>query len=258
MGASEPVKHAFVLIAASMMALTSGNFRFVFWMAVLPAFVSLALVVFAVREPAPRRADAAQPLRLADAGRLPRSFWAVVAVGTALTLARFSEAFLILRCRDVGLRVSLAPLVLVVMNVVYSIGAYPAGVLSDRLGRAGVLAGGMALLMVADVVLALAGGVIGVFAGVALWGLHMSLTQGLFATLVADTAPADLRGTAFGVYNFATGIAMLLASVIAGRLWDSYGPASTFLAGAGFTAVALVGLAFARRRARRGAADPGD
>jgi MFS family permease len=230
------------LAAIGLMALSSDNIRFVFWVAVVPAFIALAVLILFVREPARHDADTKPRLRLADAKRLSGRFWAVVGVATVLTLARFSEAFLILRSRNAGLPLALVPTVLVVMNVVYALGAYPAGALSDRLGRGGLLTIGIACLMVADVVLALGTSITLVMVGVALWGLHMALTQGLFASLVADTAPSDLRGTAFGVFNFAGGIAMLIASVLAGGLWDAYGPAATFLAGAGLTAVALIGL----------------
>ena len=231
------------------MALSSGNFRFVFWIAVVPAFISLAVMVFAVQEPAQHEADTKSRLRLADARRLSGRYWAVVGVATILTLARFSEAFLILRSKNVGLSVALVPAVMVVMNVVYALAAYPAGVLSDQLGRGGLLAVGIVCLVVADLILAFGPTITLVMLGVVFWGLHMALTQGLFASLVADTAPADLRGTAFGVFNFAGGIAMLVASVLAGGLWDAYGPAATFLAGAGFATVALISLIFVQVRA---------
>jgi len=164
------------------------------------------------------------------------------------TLARFSEAFLILRAQSVGLDVTLAPVVMVLMNVVYSFSSWPAGALSDTLGRYGVIVAGFALLIVADLVLALGNNVMLVVIGVALWGLHMGLTQGTLSALVADTAPARLRGTAFGVFNLVSGLAMLLASVIAGGLWEMIGPDGTFLAGAGFTAIALAALPFAHRK----------
>jgi MFS family permease len=244
------------LAAIALMALSSDNFRFVFWIAVVPAFISLGVMVFAVQEPARHEADTKPHLRLADAKRLSGRFWAVVSVATILTLARFSEAFLILRSQNVGLPVALVPAVMVVMNVVYAVAAYPAGVLSDRFGRGGLLAVGIVCLIVADLILALGPTITLVMLGVVFWGLHMAFTQGVFASLVADTAPAELRGTAFGVFNFAGGIAMLVASILAGGLWDAYGPAATFLAGAGFTAVALIGLMFAQGRAREALPDP--
>ena len=235
------------LAAIALMALSSDNFRFVFWIAVVPAFIALAVMVFAVNEPVRHQADIKPRLRVADAKRLPGRFWTMVGVATILTLARFSEAFLILRSQNVGLPIALAPAVMVVMNIVYALAAYPAGALSDRIGREGLLAVGMACLIVADLILALGATVTLAMLGVAFWGLHMALTQGLFASLVADTAPQDLRGTAFGVFNFAGGVAMLIASVLAGGLWDAYGPAATYLTGAAFTVVALIALAVSQR-----------
>ncbi|RTL50099.1 MAG: MFS transporter [Bradyrhizobiaceae bacterium] len=235
------------LVAIMLMSLSSDNFRLVFWVAVVPALASLAVMIFGVREPARHDAEVRPRLRLSDAKRLSRGFWTVVGVATILTLARFSEAFLILRSQNVGLPAALAPAIMVVMNIVYAITAYPAGVLSDRIGRTGLLALGIVCLIVADLVLALGTSVMLVMVGVVFWGLHMALTQGLFASLVADTAPDDLRGTAFGVFNFAGGIAMLIASVLAGGLWEAYGPAATFLAGAGFSTVALICFVLAQR-----------
>jgi MFS family permease len=232
------------LLAIGLMTLTADNFRAVFWIAVVPAFIALALMVFGVEEPQ-RKAEGIPRahLRLADARRLSAAFWAVAAVAAVLALARFSEAFLILKAHAVGLSIALVPAVLVVMNVAYALSAYPAGALSDRIGRRIVLLSGVGLLILADLVLAFAGTLPWVAAGTAIWGLHMGFTQGLLATLVADTAPEDLRGTAFGAFNFVSGIAMLLASVIAGALWDGYGPRMTFLAGAVITSVAFAGLA---------------
>jgi len=230
------------LAAIALMALTADSFRLVFWAAVIPAFIAFALMVFGVEEPTQHEAAARPHLRLADATRLTGPFWAAVAVATMLTLARFSEAFLVLRAQNVGLSIALVPAVVAVMNVVYALAAYPAGVLSDRRGRGGVLAAGVGFLIGADLILALGPTIPLVMLGVVFWGLHMGFTQGLLATLVADTAPAELRGAAFGVFNLAGGIAMLAASMVAGALWDAYGPAATFLAGAALAAVALIGL----------------
>jgi MFS family permease len=229
------------------MALSADNFRLVFWIAVAPAFIALAVVVVAVKEPG-RHEDEVRPRwRLAEARRMSGRFWTMVAVATILTLARFSEAFLILRSRNVGLEVALAPSVMVVMNIVYALTAYPAGALSDRIGRGGLLMLGIACLIVADLILAFGTTIALVITGVVFWGLHMALTQGLFASLIADTAPENLRGTAFGVFNFAGGVALLVASILAGGFWDVYGPAATFLAGAAFAVVALIGLVLAER-----------
>lgn len=231
------------LVAIALMARTGDAFRVVFWVAGIPAAVAVALMFFGVEEP-PRQSDASPKpaVRLADLRRLGVAFWSVVAVSAVLTLARFSEAFLVLRAQDVGLRVALVPLVMVVMNVAYALSAYPAGDLADRLGRRSMLGLGILFLIAADLVLAFGAGIPFALIGVVLWGLHMGFTQGLFAALVADTAPPELRGSAFGLFNLAVGVAMLVASVIAGALWDVYGPAATFLAGAGFTALAFVGF----------------
>ncbi len=231
------------LAALGLMLFTRDNYAVVFWVAVVPAPFALALMVFGVEEP--ERAAAAQEKpkpHFSDAWRLSEPFWAVVAVAVVLTQARFSEAFLLLRAQNVGFSVAIVPAVMVVMNIVYALSAYPAGVLSDRFGRQGVLIVGVGALVFADLILAFTTSVPVLLVGVVFWGLHMGLTQGLLATLVADTAPAELRGIAFGVFNLASGIAMLFASVVAGALWDIYGPIATFLAGAAFTAIALIGL----------------
>jgi MFS family permease len=240
------------LIAIGLMLLTYNNFKLVFWIAVVPAFIAFALMLFGVEEPAKhgQKSNGKRRLRLADAARLSGAFWAIVGIATVFTLARFSEAFLVLKAQAVGLPIALVPVVMIVMNIVYALVSYPAGSLSDRIGRNGILLGGIGMLVVADLILAVSTSVSGVLLGVVFWGLHMGLTQGLLATLVADTAPDDLRGTAFGVFNLATGIAMLVASVIAGGLWDAFGPMMTFFAGAAFTAIALIGLLVAQSRSR--------
>jgi MFS family permease len=237
------------LLAIGLMWLTADDFRAVFWVAVIPAFLAVALMMFAVREPQ-REAGLRSvrfPLHRDELGRLGSGYWLVIAVATVFTLARFSEAFLVLRAQAVGVPVMLVPAVLVVMNVVYSLAAYPAGVMADEGGRHRVLVIGLALLVVADLVLAFAPGIPGVAIGVALWGLHMGFTQGLLATLVADTSPPELRGTAFGVFNLATGVALLVASILAGLLWDTRGAQTTFLAGGAFAVLALLGLVVIRR-----------
>ena len=241
-------------LAILFMALLADDFRAVFWIAAIPAFLSVAVIVLFVREP--RRAaqthEPRAPLTRADLAKLDAAYWIVVAVAAVFTLARFSEAFLLLRAQSVGMSLTLVPSVMVVMSLVYALSAWPAGVLSDSIGRYGLLVVGFGLLIVADLVLAFGTGVVAVMVGVALWGLHMGLTQGLLSALVADTAPERLRGTAFGVFNLVSGLAMLAASIIAGALWDVIGPDGTFIAGAVFTAIALAAMPFAHRwRVRR-------
>jgi MFS family permease len=232
------------LLAVGLMWLTADSFLAVFWIAVIPAFIAFGLITFLVEEPArgPLTKDDKKPLRWRDIRQFPPAFWVVVAMASVLTLARFSEAFLILKAQAVGLPLALIPAVLVVMNIVYALSAYPAGALSDRLGREGILAVGIGMLIIGDVILAAAASVAGALMGVVFWGLHMGLTQSLLATLVADTAPPTLRGTAFGLFNLTSGAALLIASMTAGTLWDVYGPAAAFLAGAGLSAAALIGL----------------
>jgi MFS family permease len=238
------------LLAIALMWLTADNFTAVFWVAVIPAFLAFGLIVFAVKEPARPAGlrEVRSPLSLGELARLGGFYWFVVGIATVFTLARFSEAFLILRAQSVGLPIFLVPAVMVLMNLVYALAAYPAGILSDRNDRTRVLMIGIAFLIAADLVLGFAAGVLGVALGVVLWGLHMGFTQGLLATLVADAAPAELRGTAFGMFNLLGGIALLAASIVAGALWDAAGPKGTFLAGAAFTIIALTGLAAVRGR----------
>lgn len=233
------------LAAVALMVLLANDIKAVLWVAVVPAFVAVAILVTAVHEPArdPRAGGARVPVRLADARRLPLYYWLVVLLGAVFTLARFSEAFLVLRAQELGLALGLVPLVLVVMNLVYAAVAYPAGAAADRMSPRWLLVAGLAMLVVADLVLAAAASSAAALAGAALWGVHMGLTQGLLTKLVADSAPARLLGTAFGIFNLVGGGAILLASVIAGALWSAYGAQAAFLAGAAFAALAALGLA---------------
>lgn len=232
------------LLAIALMWAFANDFQSVFWIAVIPAFLALALILFAVKEPARPEGlrKVRNPLSRAELGLLGGMYWAVVAVAAVFTLARFSEAFLILRAEEVGLPLMLIPLVLVGMNAVYALSAWPAGVLSDRMSRPTFLMAGLGLLIAADLVLALAPGLAGLGIGIALWGLHMGLTQGLMSALVAEAVPAELRGTAYGMFNLITGVALLLASMLAGGLWHWIGSEATFLAGAGFAGIAAIGL----------------
>lgn len=237
--------------AILLMVLFSGNYRAVFWFAVIPGLIAVALLVAGVHEPeAPAAAKPARaPIHRAMLRQLGSAYWWVVAIGAIFTLARFSEAFLILRARQAGLPDALAPAVLVLMNVVYAASAYPAGRLADHMDRRFLLSGGLLILIASDLALARAGGLAMAAFGVALWGLHMGLTQGLFSTMIAAAAPGHLRGTAFGFFNLASGGAMLAASVLAGILWDKLGPSATFYAGVVFSAAAL-GLCTALKQPR--------
>ncbi|HEU4352359.1 MAG TPA: MFS transporter [Burkholderiales bacterium] len=234
------------LAAIALMLALANDVRSVLWWAVAPAVLSVVVLVAFVREPTGAVAPLQRPL-FKSFHRIGKRTWLVVAVGAVLTLARFSEAFLVLRAQGLGIALAMVPIVLVVMNVAYTATAYPAGVAADRGHRKALLVWGLVALIASDLVIASAASWVLFFAGVVLWGLHMGLTQGLLSTLVADAAPADLRGTAFGVFHLVSGVAMLLASVIAGAVWDAYGPAWTFYAGAAFTSLALLGLLAVRR-----------
>ncbi len=240
------------LLATVLMLAWASDIRAVFWVAVVPGLLAVLLLWMGVKEPArPKPASAEggskNPIRREALARLGADYWQIVALGAVITLARFSEAFLVLRAPELGVGMAWVPLVMVMMNVVYAASAYPFGRLGDSVGRAGLLAGSLVVLIAADLVLAAADHPAWLLLGVALWGVHMGMSQGLLSAMVADSAPADLRGTAFGVFNLFAGVAMLAASVIAGWLWDSAGSAATFHAGAGFAAIALVWLLVARR-----------
>ncbi|HEY7386098.1 MAG TPA: MFS transporter [Beijerinckiaceae bacterium] len=242
------------LLAVALMALSGDDYRLVFWVAVVPAFVAVALLVFVVQEPGRDRRTAegapSEPLRFGDLARLGAAYWSLVAVYAVFTLARLTEALLVLRATSLGLAVALVPLVLVVMNIVYALSSYPAGALSDRFGRRGLLAAGLAVLAAADVILAFSSGPEAALLGAAAWGLHMGLTQGVFAALVADAAPTDRRGTAFGVFNLAGGLATLAAGIGAGLVWDRFGAPVTFLAGGALALLAAVMLHVLVRHSR--------
>jgi len=241
------------LLATALMLLWANNFRAVFWVAVIPGVLAVCLLLFGVREPGRQiRGRGTNPIQRANLARLSPAYWWVAGVGAVFSLARFSEAFLVLRAQHGGIPLALVPLVMVAMNMVYSSSAYPFGKLADRVSHGVLLAIGLLLLIVADVVLALGGHWTMILVGVALWGLHMGMTQGLLATMVADVAPPDLRGTAFGFFNLVSGIAMLAASVLAGWIWENHGPAATFLAGAAFSLIALAALARTRRASHAG------
>ncbi|MBT9514992.1 MAG: MFS transporter [Acidovorax sp.] len=242
------------LLAMGLMLLWANDFRAVFWVAVIPAALCMVVLVCGVKEPErPAGQPRTNPIRRENLRRLSRGYWWVVALGAVFTLARFSEAFLVLRLQQDGLPLAWTPLALVLMNLVFALGAYPLGKLSDRMSHTTLLAWGLVVLIAADVLLALSGRGVVAWLGIALWGLHMAMTQGLLATMVAATAPADLRGTAFGMFNLVSGVALLIASAMAGLLWDQWGASATFIAGGVFSTLALAGVLW---HARAGAGTP--
>jgi MFS family permease len=243
------------LLATGLMLAWANDFRAVFWVAVIPGVLAVLLLLVGIREPEhDRPRGAVKPIRREALARLDKRYWWVVGVGAVFTLARFSEAFLVLRASQLDVPVAWVPLVMVAMNLVYAACAYPFGKLSDTVSHGKLLAAGLFVLIVSDLVLAAASSWVGLGIGVALWGVHMGMTQGLLAAMVADTAPEDLRGTAYGFFNLLSGLALLVSSVIAGLLWETRGSAFTFYAGAGFAALTLLGMAMRPAPKRRHAA----
>lgn len=242
------------LLALGLMAVFAGNMRAVFWVAVIPGALAVACVLFGVEDRGKASNDQAArvakapPIRLSDIGRFSSAYWGVALLCVVFTLARFSEGFLVLKAHADGLPLLLTPLVLVAMNIVYAMGAYPAGALSDRMRPEGLLLAGLAALIAADLVMGLGQGLGATFIGIGLWGVHMALTQGLLSKLVADHAPADLRGSAFGLFNLLSGVAMLVASLIAGLVWDRFGASATFFTGSGFAVLAVLLVLIQRKR----------
>lgn len=232
------------LLGVGLMLLWANDFRAVFWVATLPGLLAVALLLFGIQEPeAAGAAKRSNPISRVNLRRLGSPYWWTVGVGAVFTLARFSEAFLVLRAQQSGVAMALVPLVMVAMNLVYSASAYPFGKLSDRVSHGTLLFIGLLVLIAADLVLAGSSHWTSLLAGIALWGIHMGMTQGLLTTMVADTAPADLRGTAYGFFNLTSGIALLIASALAGWLWDAYGAAFTFYGSAVMCILALMCLA---------------
>jgi len=229
------------LLGVGLMLLWANDFRAIFWVAVIPAVLAVLLLALGVREPvhAASAAPRGAPISRAKLRRLGPAYWWVVMIGAVFTLARFSEAFLVLRAQQSGLALALIPLVMVAMNVVYALSAYPLGALADRVKHRSLLAWSLLLLIAADLLLASSTALPALLGGVALWGLHMGMSQGLLAAMVADVAPAELRGTAYGFFNLLSGVAMLIASVAAGLLWETLGAPATFVAGAMISTVTL-------------------
>jgi MFS family permease len=232
------------LAAIGLMVLFSDDIRTVLWFAVPPALIAVAILVFGVSEPATPQKHDQVPLKLQEIALLGRLYWLVVGAGAVFTMARFSEAFLVLRAQSGGLAVGLAPAVIAVMSIVFAASAYPAGRIQDKTGARPLLLAGLAALIAADLLLGFGQSLAAIFAGIALWGLHLGLTQGVLATLVATSAPKRLRGTAFGLFGLVTGLFSLLASLLAGVLWVKIGEGATFAAGAGFAAIALLAFLF--------------
>lgn len=228
------------LLAISLMWLFANNIQTVLWFAVIPGIVAVLLLL---KVPEPKDGQllpARLPLSRKGIASLGPAFWRLAALGALISLARFSEAFLVLRASDEGLPLTFIPLVLVVMSLAYTLTAYPAGRLSDSLSRTTLLALGMGTLAVADVALALANGYALLFTGIALWGLHLGLTQGILASMITDVAPMAYRGTAFGVFNLLSGAALLVASGLAGWLWDQYSPSAAFWMGSLVATMAII------------------
>lgn len=239
------------LLAVVLMLAWHDDFRAVFWVALIPGLLSVLVLLLGVREPqVATEGKRSNPVTRANLVRMGARYWWVVMIGASFTLARFSEAFLVLRAEQAGIAVALVPLVMVAMNVVYAASAYPFGKLSDSVSHTALLVAGLLVLVAADLLLALPPAPLSLLAGIALWGVHMGITQGLLAAMVAASAPADLRGTAFGFFNLVTGIAMLVASVVAGLLWDRFGADWTFIAGAGFSLLSLLALLAGKRPAQ--------
>lgn len=234
------------LLAVGLMLLWHDDFRAIFWVAVIPGILAIALLFFGLKEPkSPVEHKRSNPIKRENLRRLGKAYWWVVGLGAIFTLARFSEAFLVLRAQQMDIPLALIPLVMVAMNLLYALSAYPFGKLSDRMSHAGMLQAGLGVLIVADIVLAVSQHWSGILIGVALWGVHMGMTQGLLAAMIANTAPADLRGTAYGMFNLMSGVALLLASLGAGLLWETWGAASTFYAGAIICVITLLGMRLA-------------
>ena len=231
------------LLAVGLMLLWANDFRAVFWVSVVPGTLAVMLLFFGIKEPERHHTEKRiNPISKQNLQRLNPAYWRVVAIGALFMLARFSEAFLVLRSFQAGIPIALTPLVMVAMNIIYAASAYPFGKLSDRLSHNRLLALGLIVLIIADMVLAQSNHWSTLLLGVALWGIHMGMTQGLLAAMVADTAPSDLRGTAYGFFNLMSGLALLVASILAGFVWDQFGAATTFYTGAGFCLLALAGL----------------
>ena len=235
------------LLAVGLMILWANDFRAVFWVAVIPGLLAVLLLFLGVTEPKQNHTNhRINPISKANLKRLKAAYWWVVIIGALFMLARFSEAFLVLKGQQSGIPIAYTPLIMVAMNIIYAATAYPFGKLSDRLSHTRLLAFGLIVLIAADLLIANSHHRSTLLFGLTLWGIHMGITQGLLAALVAATSPKDLLGTAYGFFNLMSGIALLVASALAGLVWDLYGSAATFYAGAVFCGLTLVSLTFAK------------
>lgn len=238
------------ILAVLLMLSFSGGLRAAMWVAVIPAVLAVLVVALLVREPEQKQATTREPPDWGKARELPARYWLIVAVGAIFTAARFSDSFLVLRARDIGLSASYAPMIMVVLSCAYAAGSYPAGAASDRISARSLLLVGLSFLIGADLVLGLGHSIVPVFAGGALWGVHLALTQGVFAKIVADFVPVDLRGTGFGIFDLARGVGFVIANVVAGWWWRTSGPPAAFFSAAAFATIAAIGLTAATRQRR--------
>ena len=222
------------------MTLSGDNFRLVFWVALIPGFASLVVLLVGVKEPAHPYPDDSWRIRRSDLALLTVPFWWAIAIAAIFSLARFSPAFLVLKAHDVHVDAAFVPIILVAMYLAYSAASYPFGILADRINRHLQLGIGAVTLIAADLTLAGARTVWMTVLGAALWGLQMGVTQGLLSAAIADAAPERLRGTAFGIYDLAVGASTFVASAGAGTLWMLGGPTGTFVAGASLAAGAIM------------------
>jgi Major Facilitator Superfamily. len=235
------------ILAVLLMLALSGKIRTAMWIAVIPGILAVIVVALLVREPHQKQAAVREPPDWGKARELPPRFWLIVTVGAIFTAARFSDSFLILRARDIGLSASYAPMIIVVLSCICAAGAYPAGVASDRISPRNLLLIGLGFLIAADVVLGVGHSIVPIFAGGALWGVHLALTQGVFAKIISDFVPVDLRGTGFGIFDLARGVAFVIANVVAGWWWRMSGAPAAFFSAAAFATIGGIGLAVATR-----------
>lgn len=235
------------ILAMIVLSISNNDFSLLFWIAAIPGFLAVGVLFFGVHEK--ERSESIRPmsrLQFSDLKNFKKDYWLVVLLGCIFQLSRFSEAFLILKGKELGLPIESSPLVFIVMNIVYALTAYPIGNLSDKIGRSFFLIMGFIILIVADVLLATTSSIYLTFIGIALWGLHMGFSQGVLSAMVADTCPPQYKGTAYAFYNLFSAVALMLASTIAGSLWDNFGSQMTFFTGAGLAMVSLLLYIFLR------------